>query len=167
MLAKLRNLRQERASGKTPSNLLERFKFLKEKNRKTCLKNLNTWNKRFGSVVNTACRAADRRRAVVVHQKDKGPSSRLRTLSKRLFSALWKRWSCDCENPHEARFCIATCGGGGHANGKDPGKTTGIAFDFLMSHHQSRWCEGTVVIESIKRYAPFRPPLRKVDSTWH
>lgn len=151
MLAKLRNLQQERTSGKTPSNLWERFKFLKDKNRKTCLKNLSTWNKRFGSVVNTACGAANRRRAVLVHQSENGPSSRLRTLSRKLFSALWKRWSCECKNPHEARFCIATCGG--HANWKDPGET-GITFDFLISHHQSRWCEGTVVIESIKRYAP-------------
>ncbi|KAJ0115202.1 hypothetical protein J7T55_001612 [Diaporthe amygdali] len=145
MLEKLKNLQKDRADNKTSTSLWERFKFLKEERRSTYLKNLKRWNERFGKVVDSACEAANERKAVVMHQKEKGPSTRLRTLSKRLFSALWRRWSCSCETPHEARFCIATCG----RNSKNDLSKTSITFDFLISHHQSKWCEGTVVIESM------------------
>lgn len=146
MLQKLRNLKQDISANKTSSSLWERFKFLREKHRGTYQKNLGTWNKRLGRVIDSACQAADKQKTVILQHKAKLPSSHLRTLSKRLFDALWRRWSCDCETPHEARFCIATCG----RNGNTDLSKMGINFDFLFSHHQSRWCEGRVVIEPTK-----------------
>lgn len=157
MLEKVKNLREDIKANRTSSSLRERFKFLREKHRGTYQKNLEKWNKRLDRVIDSASQAADNHKAIVLQHQAKAPSSRLRTLSKRLFSALWSRWSCDCETPHEGRFCIATCG----RNGNTDLSKTSINFQFLISHHQSRWCEGRVVIESTK-YASDRLLLERV-----
>lgn len=146
VLAKLKTLRRNRAADTTYSNLWERFRFLKHKDRKTCLKNLKTWNKRFGKFVESVCQAGYKQEALTVQQIDQGAAFRLRSLSKKLFQTLSSRWSCSCEAPHEARFCIATCG----SNTKLGVALASIQFDFLISHRQSMWCESTVAIEAIR-----------------
>lgn len=155
MLLKLNKFQADRAAGNTSSSLWERFRFFKkEKDRTTCLKNLKTWRKNLGQVAERSSRVAEKQKGVLilpVKDEVRVPSSLLRTLSNRLFSGLRKCWSCGCESPHEARFCIATCDGNGN---KDPGET-GIKFDFLVSHEETKWCEGTVHVKSI-RYATVR-----------
>lgn len=90
---------------------------------------------------------------MVISHEEEGPSSRLRTRSKRLFSALKERWTCDCDSPYEARFCIASCGGNADwSNWKDPSNAR-VTFEFLVSHPQSSGCEDTVVIESMSKCA--------------
>lgn len=146
MLVKLKNLKDDIAANKTSSTFGERFKFLKQERRTKYQKNLECWNTKLRRVIEYARQKADTHKAVVIYHKAKGPSYRLRTLSKKLFNALWRCWSCDCETPHEARFCIATCG----RNSNNDVTKTSINFDFLISHHQYRWCESTVLIESTK-----------------
>ncbi|KAH7141957.1 hypothetical protein EDB81DRAFT_899415 [Dactylonectria macrodidyma] len=142
----LEKLQTDRLAGSTQSSFLERFKFWKkEKHRPTCLKNLETWNRRVAIVVEAACKATEGSKAVSTQSN--GPSSRLRTLSRRLFAALSKCWPCDCESRHEARFCLANCI---HSN-KDSGQG-GIHFDFLIAHPQCqtkwKWRECTVMIKA-------------------
>lgn len=159
MLKKLKNLKEDRTTNKTSSSIRERFKFLKEKHRPTYQKNLRTWNKRLDRVIDSAYEASNKHKTVLLDHKAKEPSSRLRILSKRLFSALWRRWSCDCETPHEARFCIDTCG----SNGNNDLSKMNLTFNFVISHHRSRWYEGVVVMETTK-YALVR--LSGGPRTW-
>ena len=151
MYQKLKRFQQGQDSGSF-STYWERVKFLKrEKDRETCLKNLQTWNKRVGIMIDSACKAAERRKAVSTSHV--GPSPQRRTLSSRLFSALSKCWFCDCDSSHEAHFSLACCG----SQKQDPGEA-GILFDFLISHPHRQttwtWREGTVVIKSA-RYVRF------------
>ncbi|KAH6887610.1 hypothetical protein B0T10DRAFT_73730 [Thelonectria olida] len=146
MYQTLEKFQKDRLLGDALSSFSERLKFWKkEKDRNTCLQNLATWNKRVAIVIDAACKTAERRKAVST--RPKGPSSNLRTLSKRLFAALQKCWSCDCESRHEARFCLASCI---HSK-KDPAQS-GIHFDFLIAHPNCqtkwKWREGTVMIKT-------------------
>lgn len=75
-------------ANKTSSSLRERFKFLREKHPGTYQKNLGKWNKRLDRVIDSASQAEDNHKAVVMQHQAKVRSSRLRTLSKRLFRAL-------------------------------------------------------------------------------
>lgn len=146
MYQKLRRFQAERFSGGTSTSFWERFKFLKkEKDRDACLANLRTWNTRIGIVIEHAHRKYVSRKAVSMEHK--GPSSQLRTLSQRLFTALSKCWACDCTSRHEARFCLASCN-----NLKRDPTEYGISFDFLVSHTSchttQKWREGTVTIRN-------------------
>ncbi|KAH7142859.1 hypothetical protein B0J13DRAFT_503233 [Dactylonectria estremocensis] len=146
MYQALEKFQKDRLAGITHSSFSQRFKFWrKEKDRTTCLKNLKTWNKRVAIVVEAACKATERRKAVSAPSK--GPSSRLRTLSRRLFTALSMCWSCDCESRHEARFSLANCI---HPN-KDSVQGE-MHFDFLIAHPQCqtkwKWRECTVLIKA-------------------
>ncbi|KAF4457914.1 putative intracellular serine protease protein [Fusarium austroafricanum] len=148
MYRKLETFQKESSEQKTESSFIERFKFWKkEKDRNVCLRNLNTWNKRITIMVNAACTAAEKRQPTT--SRPKGPSSQLRALSRRLFTALQKCWSCDCDGRHEARFCLASC----MCSTKDSTKdSSGVKFDFLVTnprcHSQWKWREGTVRIKA-------------------
>ncbi|KAH6995388.1 hypothetical protein EDB80DRAFT_161715 [Ilyonectria destructans] len=146
MYQTLEKFQKDRLLGNTMSSFSERLKFWnKEKDRNTCLQNLAAWNKRLAKVIDAACKAAERRKAVST--RPKVPSSRVRTLSRRLFTTLKKCWSCDCESQHEARFCLASCI---HST-QDPLQSE-IHFDFLIAHPscntKSKWREGTVMIKA-------------------
>lgn len=153
MRYKLRRLQEARDAGGLSSNLLERLRFFKkDKDRKMCLKNLRTWNKRVYMVVESASPvAADRGEAatptvaVPAH-----PASLLRTLSQRLFDTIRKSWSCDCSREgHEARFSLASCAGTS-TSPKRKTDLTEVFFDFLVSRPNCQswgWREGTVMIK--------------------
>lgn len=147
----LGDFEKSRIDGSTASTFRDRFKFFrKEKSRNICLVNLRTWRERLGSIVGRALRKTeDRKKAMSATPGPKGPSPKLRALSQRLVTALWECWSCDCQDRHEARFCLASCGNAD----KDPGDS-GIHFDFLVDypHGQAerRWREATVVIKAAR-----------------
>lgn len=131
--------------GSAESSFTERFRFWKkEKDRNTCLHNLDKWNKRMTIMVDAACRAAEKRPHTTVQSE--GPSSHLRILSRRLFNTLQKCWSCNCKDRHEARFCLASCI---HST-KD--LAHGVYFDFLVAdprcQTQWKWREGHVMIKT-------------------
>jgi len=145
MLERLKRFQNAQLSGNTTGSFWERFRFWKkEKDRNTCLQNLRTWNSRVRQVVSAASEAARERKAVAAESS--GPSSRLRILSKRLFTALSNCWNCNCTSRHEARFCLASCG-----NRKQDPSQCGIHFDFLVSHWgcqtSGKWREGKVTIK--------------------
>ncbi|KAF6514185.1 hypothetical protein HZS61_006441 [Fusarium oxysporum f. sp. conglutinans] len=146
MYQAMEKFQKDHLAGSTSSTFLERLKFWRrEKDRSTCLKNLEAWNRRVAIVVKAASEATKKRKAILTVPK--GPSSRLRTLSRRLFTALSKCWSCDCNSRHEARFCLASC----INSQEDPGQG-GIHFNFLIAdpHCQTtwKWREGTVTIKT-------------------
>lgn len=145
---KLRKFQEEETTGRTSSSFWERFKFFKrQKDRDTCLKNLNTWNKRMKLVIDAA--AGSRKALSTNRNQHNAPSSQLRTLSRKLFTALSKCWSCDCTSQHDAKFCLSSCGG----SRRDPDEY-GIYFDFLVGRSQCqeapKWHEGTVTIKAAK-----------------
>ncbi|KLU82101.1 hypothetical protein MAPG_01178 [Magnaporthiopsis poae ATCC 64411] len=162
MLLKLKNYQDGRRSGGLASSFRERFRFLRrEKEREACLKNLKIWNQRIHIVVDSACSAADRRKAITTKPPDAAshPLSLLRQLSQRLFSAIWKCWTCDCPvGAHEARFSLASCA---HSKAQPCKTIAQLSFDFLMSRHSPqappggsslsktpwKWREGTVIIK--------------------
>ncbi|KAK3384602.1 hypothetical protein B0T24DRAFT_93051 [Lasiosphaeria ovina] len=152
---KLKKFQEDRDAGSTLSTFWERFKFLRrEKDRETCLKNLRTWNKRVGTVIGPACEAAERQKAVSapVVVPESGFSLQLRTLSRRLFDALGGSWLCGCDVRHEARFCLASCGG--RYKEYATVDQVVISFDFLVSHQHrdatGMWREGTVMIQKTR-----------------
>lgn len=165
-MAKLKQLKRNSAADNTSSSFPERFKFFKRtEDRATCLANLKRWREDFSSIVERVCRAEYKRNALGTKHIEQGPSSRLRSLSRKLFNALSSRWSCSCDTPHEARFCIATCG----SNTKVDVAATSIEFNFLISHQQSMWCESTVAIESIRYVIGTSSAtlFTTMRSTWH
>jgi len=148
MYEKLRKFQGEQDAGTSSSRLWERIKFWRrEKDRETCLVNLKTWNKRLGMVVSGACREVEKRKTVSA--SNLGPSSMLRTLSHRLFTALSRCWACSCGTKHEARFSLGSC-----QSSCNNLAQAGIAFDFLISHSKGEttqiWKEGTVVIQAVR-----------------
>jgi len=132
----------------------------RQKDRETCLKNLRAWNKKVDTVIGPACEAAERQKfysapvpVAPVPVPGSGSSLQLRRLSRRLFDTLGGCWVCDCDARHEARFCLASCGGlacGKYATAEQGG----ISFDFLVSHQHRNttwmWREATVMIQETK-----------------
>jgi hypothetical protein len=149
MFLKLQKLQQDIDSGETKSRLWARIRFWKKaSDRDTCLRNLNTWNKRLGKVVDRACSNAARNISVSAAQKDL--HTPLRLMSMGLFTALAHRWACSCGTRHEACFSLRC------PEGFDFNANEGVAFNFLVFHsgHPSeRYCEGVIAIKRT-RYPP-------------
>lgn len=145
MFRKLTGFAADREKGETTSTFKERIRFWKkEKDRTICLKNLSTWNKRLFRLTEQAQREPVTKK-LPSRAKDV-PSSHLRSLSKKLYRALAKCWSCNCSTQHVAQFCLKARG--------DSAKpmVTEIDFDFLFSVQEDlklgRWQEGTVIVRS-------------------
>jgi len=132
MYDKLRKFQAEQDTGSSHSRFWERVKFWKrEKDRNICLVNLKTWNKRLGMVVSEACREVEKRKAV--SSSHSGPPSMLRTLSRKLFTALSGCWACSCGTGHEARFSLGSC-----QSPTNDFRQVGVGFEFLISHSRNR-----------------------------
>jgi len=154
MYEKLRKFQGDRDSGTTLSTFADRFRFLRrEKDRETCLKNLQTWNKRIAIVIGPACEAAESQKAVSapIVSPHTASSLQLRKLSRRLFDALRRYWVCPCDVRHEARFSLASCG-----RSENCAMSDRISFDFLITasrQHQDaswQWREGTIEIRKTR-----------------
>lgn len=147
MYEKLKRFQADHAGKKTSSDFLERFKFLKRKtSRDACLKRLERWNLVINKIlVDRVDDSGGNTESSSANQKP--PSSQLRTLSQRLFVSLSKCWNCSCQEQHEAKFCLSSCGN----SYKDPVEY-GLFFDFLVSYPQCqglwKWYDATVTIKS-------------------
>lgn len=147
MYQKLKEFGASRASGQTSSSFRERFKFWKrEKDRNVCIRNLRTWNKRLLRLTDDARRQPAGRNTLRAHRK--APSSQLRVLCQRVYSALYKCWSCSCSKRHEAKFCLRT-----HEGPSQNTAQADIDFEFLFSASAgqtsvSSWQEGTVLVRT-------------------
>lgn len=105
MYRKLKAFEQERRNQKTSSTIAERFRFReKEKDRKTCLKALRTWNKNLMCLTEVARREPVTRKPP--SQSRTGPPPKLREASKVLYKALARYWTCTCTAPHQAQLCL-------------------------------------------------------------
>ncbi|KAI4189759.1 MAG: hypothetical protein L6R41_001242 [Letrouitia leprolyta] len=144
MYRRLKAFEDERRTHTTSSNAKERFRFWKkEKDRKKCLQALRTWNKNLLCHREVAHREPVHRPAEPQTRTE--PPPQLREVSRLLYKALARYWSCNCTSPHQARFCLT------------PRQSTTPAhspYDFLFSTtspsgqtHVS-WMEGTVLLQS-------------------
>ncbi|KAL8904553.1 MAG: hypothetical protein Q9171_007011 [Xanthocarpia ochracea] len=105
MYWKLKTFVEERRNQKTSSTITERFRFReKEKDRKTCLKALRTWNKNLMCLTEVARREPITRKAP--SQSRPGPHPKLREVSEVLYKALARCWRCTCTAPHQAHLCL-------------------------------------------------------------
>ena len=153
MYQKLKAFEEDRQRQTTSSTAIERLRFWKkEKDRKTCLKALRTWND------NLLCLTGNIRHEPVIKkspsQKRSGPSPQLREASRILYKTLARYWRCTCPTPHQARFCLRPRESTSHAQ-------IPADFDFLFSAYpvadqtQTSWMEGTVLLrpkEEAKKY---------------
>lgn len=145
MYHKLKRFEAERKGNQTSRSVKERLRFWKkEKDRCTCLKALKTWNKRL------LCLAEEARKEPILTKKSsimaRGQFHHLRPLSRAVYNALAKSWKCNCDIPHEVRFCLMLR----DTPTKDPDKVE-VDFDFLFLattdiQKSSNWQEGTVLV---------------------
>ncbi|KAI9737417.1 MAG: hypothetical protein M1834_009571 [Cirrosporium novae-zelandiae] len=145
MFNKLKGFAADRASAQTSSTFKERLRFWKkEKERTTCLKYLATWNTRLLRLTEQA-----QQEPVTKITPSTGkciPSSHLRVLSQKLYRALAKCWGCNCQERHEAKFCLKS-----HGGSISKPDIAEVDFDFLFSVMGDQksgrgWQEGTVSI---------------------
>ncbi|KAL8658450.1 MAG: hypothetical protein Q9226_000982 [Calogaya cf. arnoldii] len=143
MYQKLRAFEQERRTQTTSSTAKERFRFWKkDKDRKTCLMALRTWNKHLMCLTEVARREPVSRKAPMPSRT--GPPPQLREVSKTLYKALARYWSCTCPASHQAHFCLS------------PREQSHVhsPSDFLFStrpvggNDRPSWTQGTVLLQA-------------------
>ena len=148
MLARLKGFAADRETQQVSSMIKDKIRFWKrEKDRTNCLKNLATWNKRLFRLTEQARREPVAKKINISNRHV--PSSHLRALSQKLYSALAKRWRCSCREPHEARICLKARG----ASDKMQAATEvdSVDFDFLFSTAKNAghdWQEGRVLVRA-------------------
>ncbi|KAF2182860.1 hypothetical protein K469DRAFT_585514 [Zopfia rhizophila CBS 207.26] len=146
MVNKLKSFAFDMEAGQTSATFIERLRFWKkDKDRKICLKNLGTWNKRLFRLIEEARREPTPKNTATTSPGI--PSSNVRMLSQKLYRALAKCWrSCNCNGRHEARFCLKFRGG---TNAKSDTVEVDLDFVVLVRADQASppgWREGTVAI---------------------
>lgn len=125
MLKRLQSFVEEMRSP-TVCPIWERFRFFRaEPSRRKSLKSLRVWNSDMSRFVDNACEATSARPFLQQH-----PSTQIRSLSRTLFSTLWRCWACKCTSPHQARLALENCNTFPSEIGL---REDGLMFDFLVS----------------------------------
>ncbi|KAL8996714.1 MAG: hypothetical protein Q9169_003829 [Polycauliona sp. 2 TL-2023] len=143
MYQRLKAFEQERRTQATSSTARERFRFWKkDKDRKTCLKALRTWNKNLMCLTEVARREPVARKAATPSRA--GPPPQLREVSKTLYKALARYWSCTCPASHQAHFCLSP------REVSQAHSPSDFLFSTLSADGQSHpsWTQGTVLLQT-------------------
>jgi hypothetical protein len=143
MYFKLKAFEQERRSKTTNSTVTQRLRFWKkEKDRKTCLKALRTWNKRLTSLTEEARKEPNTTRDYA--NASIAPSPKMRELSRVVYRALARHWECKCSSPHQAKLCLKPI----QANVKED---TAGDFSFLFAQSSAEDLAGAMLFEGTFR----------------
>ena len=145
MYQKLKKLIADRKSDTTSSTFFERFRFFKEeKNRDTCIKNIQTWNQRLKVLIMSS--KAQTKASAVIEKKSAPSFVEIRELFNLLFSTVASHWDCSCHSRHEAMLCLKAW-----PSSIRHSIPTQLEFDVLLSSkarlgRPCHWLESTVLV---------------------